>query len=66
MKRIGFALTLVGLCAVIGACQGSRGLTEPADALRNGGTIGSGHRAGGGPDSVVTTLENGGTIGSGH
>lgn len=64
MKRLGVALTLVGLCAVVGACDGSRGLTEPADALRNGGTMGSGHRDGTSGDA--TTQENGGTSGSGH
>lgn len=64
MKRLGFALTLVGLCAVLGACDGSQSLTEPAGRLHNGGTMGSGHR-----DSTVgdaTTQENGGTSGSGH
>jgi hypothetical protein len=64
MKRLGFALTLVGLCAVLGACDGSRGLTEPAGRLQNIGTIGSGHRDSTAGDA--TTQENGGTIGSGH
>jgi hypothetical protein len=64
MKRLGVALTLFGFCLVIGACDGSRGLTEPADPLRNGGTMGSGHRDGTSGDA--TTQENGGTIGSGH
>lgn len=64
MKRLGFALTLVGLCAVLGACDGTRGLTEPAGRLQNIGTIGSGHKDGAAGDA--TAQENGGTIGSGH
>ena len=63
MKRLGLALTLIGLCVGIGACDGTRGLTEPAGRLQNIGTSGSGLR-----DStlVATTQENGGTSGSGH
>ena len=64
MKRIGLALTLVGLCAVLGACEGSRGLTEPAGRLQNIGTSGSGLRDSTAGDA--TAQENGGTIGSGH
>lgn len=64
MKRLGLALTLVGLCALSGACEGSRGLTEPAGRLQNIGTTGSGYRDGTGGDA--TTQDNGGTSGSGH
>ena len=66
MKRLALALAVVGLCATAGACDGSRGVTEPAGRVQNIGTSGSGHRDGTEGDGTATTQENGGTMGSGH
>ena len=66
MRRIALVLAVLGICAVAGACDGTRGVTEPAGRVQNIGTIGSGHRDGTGGDSTATTQDNGGTSGSGH
>ncbi len=66
MRRLALVLAVLGICAIAGACDGSRGVTEPAGRVQNIGTIGSGHRDGTGGDSTATTQDNGGTIGSGH
>lgn len=59
MKRLALTLAVLGLCATAGACDGSRGLTEPASRVQNIGTMGSGLKD-------IPTLANGGTMGSGH
>ena len=64
MRRLALVLAVAGLCAIVGACDGSRGVTEPAGRVQNIGTIGSGHRDG--TEGTATTQDNGGTIGSGH
>lgn len=64
MKRLALVLAVAGLCAIVGACDGSRGLTEAAGRVQNIGTIGSGHRDS--TEGTATTQDNGGTIGSGH
>lgn len=61
MRRLALVLAVLGICAVAGACDGTRGVTEPAGRVQNIGTMGSGHR-----DGTATTQDNGGTIGSGH
>ena len=67
MRRLALTLTLLGVCAITGACDGSRAITEPASRLHNGGTIGSGHRGGTEVDNLTArTQDNGGTSGSGH
>jgi hypothetical protein len=66
MRRLALVLAVLGICAFAGACDGSRGVTEPAGRVQNIGTIGSGHRDGTGGDSTATTQDNGGTIGPGH
>ena len=66
MRRLALVLAVLGICAIAGACDGSRGVTEPAGRVQNIGTIESGHRDGTGGDSTVTTQDNGGTSGSGH
>jgi hypothetical protein len=66
MRRLALVLAVLGICAVAGACDGSRGVTEPAGRVQNIGTMGSGHRDGTGGDSTATTQDNGGTMGSGH
>ncbi len=66
MRRLALVLAVIGICAIAGACDGSRGVTEPAGRVQNIGTMGSGHRDGTGEDSTVTTQDNGGTIESGH
>ncbi len=66
MKRLALTLAVLGLCATAGACDGSRGLTEPAGRVQNIGTMGSGYREGTDGDGTTTTQDNGGTIGSGH
>lgn len=65
MRRIALVLAVAGFCTVIGACDGSRGVTEPAGRVQNIGTIGSGHRDGT-EEGTATTQDNGGTSGSGH
>ncbi len=60
MKRLALLLAVAGFCATAGACDGSRGVTEPAGRVQNIGTMGSGYRDG------TTTQDNGGTMGSGH
>jgi hypothetical protein len=66
MRRLALVLAVLGICAIAGACDGGRGVTEPAGRVQNIGTMGSGHRDGTGGDSTVTMHDNGGTIGSGH
>lgn len=61
MRRLALVLAVVGICAIVGACDGTRGVTEPVGRVQNIGTTGSGHR-----DGTATTQDNGGTIGSGH
>jgi hypothetical protein len=61
MRRLALVLAVLGICAIAGACDGTRGVTEPAGRVQNIGTIGSGHR-----DGTATMQDNGGTIGSGH
>jgi hypothetical protein len=61
MRRLALVLAVLGICAVAGACDGTRGVTEPAGRVQNIGTMGSGHR-----DDTTTTQDNGGTMGSGH
>jgi hypothetical protein len=65
MKRLALTLAALGLCATASACDGSRGLTEPAGRVQNIGTMGSGYRDGTEGDSSATT-QNIGTSGSGH
>ena len=38
MKRLALMLSALGICATAGACDGSRGLTEPAGRVQNIGT----------------------------
>lgn len=66
MKRLALMLAVAGLCAAAGACDGSRGLTEPAGRVQNVGTTGSGLQDGMEGDGAATTQDNGGTSGSGH
>jgi hypothetical protein len=66
MRRLALVLAVLGICAIAGACDGNRGVTEPAGRVQNIGTMGSGYRDGAGGDSTATTQDNGGTIGSGH
>ena len=61
MRRLALVLAVLGICAVAGACDGTRGVTEPAGRVQNIGTMGSGYR-----DGTATTQDNGGTSGSGH
>ncbi|MET0396923.1 MAG: hypothetical protein ABW277_08885 [Longimicrobiaceae bacterium] len=65
MKRLALMLAAFGLCATAGACDGSRGLTEPAGRVQNLGMMGSGLRNSADGDSTTTT-QNIGTSGSGH
>lgn len=65
MRRLALVLAVVGIGAILGACDGTRGVTEPAGRVQNIGTTGSGHRDGTGGDSTATT-QNIGTSGSGH
>lgn len=65
MKRLALTLAVLGLCATASACDGSRGLTEPASRVQNIGTSGSGLKDGTAGDGTTTT-QNIGTIGSGH
>lgn len=65
MRRLALVLAVLGICPVAGACDGSRGVTEPAGRVQNIGTMGSGHRDGTGGDSTAGT-QNIGTSGSGH
>jgi hypothetical protein len=64
MRRLALVLAVVGLCAVVGACEGSRGVTEAAGRVQNIGTSGSGHREGVAGDSTAST-QSSGTSGSG-
>ncbi len=64
MRRLALVLAVLGICAIAGACDGSRGVTEPAGRVQNIGTIGSGYRDGTGGDNTATT-QNIGTSGSG-
>lgn len=66
MKRLALMLAAFGLCATAGACDGSRGLTEPAGRVQNLGMMGSGLKDGAEGDGTATTQDNGGTSGSGH
>ena len=65
MKRLALVLAVVGTCAVAGACDGTRGVMEPAGRVQNIGTMGSGYRDGTAGDGTATT-QNIGTSGSGH
>lgn len=64
MRRLALVLAVLGICAIAGACDGTRGVTEPAGRVQNIGTSGSGHRDGAEGNSTATT-QNIGTSGSG-